>query len=150
MDKLVWNTTLDTGIGVIDKQHRRIVDCINQLQDAHTNGYQKEYIGNVIAELLDYTHSHFTFEEAMQEEARYPFCKAHKKVHDAFVQRVKEYQERFNLGEDVSKELHVLLVTWLFNHIKREDADYVEDVKEILQPDECAEKKKGFFSRLLG
>lgn len=147
MDRLVWSATLDTGIGVIDRQHRRIVDCINQLHDAHANGYQKEHISNVIAELMDYTLSHFTFEEAMQEEAKYPFCKAHKKVHETFINRVKGYQERFNLGEDVSRELHVLLVTWLFNHITREDADYVEDVKAVLQRDEHAEKK-GFFSRL--
>lgn len=147
MDKLVWSATLDTGIGVIDRQHRRIVDCINQLHEAHANGYQKEHIGNVIAELMDYTLSHFTFEEAMQEEAKYPFCKAHKKVHETFINRVKGYQERFNLGEDVSRELHVLMVTWLFNHITREDADYVEDVKAVLQRDEHVEKK-GFFSRL--
>lgn len=148
MDKLVWNSALDTGIGVIDRQHRRIVDCINQLHDAHANGHQREHICNVIDELMDYTLSHFTFEEAMQEEAKYPFCKAHKKVHDTFVQRVTEYQARFAQGEDVSRELHVLLVTWLFNHITREDADYVEDVKAVLQQEERAEKSQGFFSRL--
>lgn len=148
MDRLVWNTALDTGIDVIDRQHRKIVERINQLLDARTRGYQKEHVGHVIDELVDYTRSHFVFEEAMQEEAKYPFCKAHKKVHETFLKRLKEYQERFRQGEDVSKELHVLLVTWLFNHIKREDADYVEDVKAILQRDELAEKKRGFFSRV--
>ena len=135
---------------MIDRQHRKIVDWINRLHDAHANGYQKEYIGQLIDELVDYTLSHFTFEETMQQEAGYPFCKAHKKVHETFLQRVKEYQERFKLGEDVAKELHVLLVTWLFNHIAREDADYVEDVKAILQPNVRANKKKGFFPRLFG
>jgi hemerythrin len=65
-----------------------------------------------------------------------------------FVRRVAEYQERFKLGEDVSEELNSLLVRWLFNHIKRDDADYVESFKKNLSQDEFVERRKGFFSRL--
>ncbi len=151
MAKLTWSADLDTGIDVIDKQHKRIVDYINELHDARTSGHKKEDIGKVIDELVDYTLSHFTFEESLQEEAHYPFMKAHKKVHDLFVKRVAEYQERFKLGEDVSEELNNLLVTWLFNHIKRDDADYVASVKNNLQQqDAFVEKKKGFFGKLFG
>ena len=31
---IIWNDTLNTGIGVIDSQHRRIVAYINALVDA--------------------------------------------------------------------------------------------------------------------
>ncbi|MBK9161439.1 MAG: bacteriohemerythrin [Nitrosomonadales bacterium] len=149
MGKLEWSADLDTGIEVIDKQHRRIVDYINELHDARTSGHEKEDIGKVIDELVDYTLSHFAFEESLQEEAHYPFLKAHKKVHDLFVKRVGEYQERFKLGDDVSEELNNLLVTWLFNHIKRDDADYVTAVKSnMAQHEAFVEKKKGFFGRL--
>jgi len=150
MAKLQWTDDLNTGISVIDKQHQRIVEYINQLADARASGHQKEAIGKVIDELVDYTLSHFAFEESMQEEANYPFLKAHKKVHELFVKRVGEYQQRFKLGEDVSEELNNLLVTWLFNHIKRDDADYVESVKANMKQDEFVEKKKGFFGRLFG
>lgn len=149
MGKLEWSADLDTGIEVIDKQHRRIVDYINELHDARTSGHKQEDVGKVIDELVDYTLSHFAFEESLQEEANYPFLKAHKKVHDLFVKRVGEYQERFKLGEDVSEELNNLLVTWLFNHIKRDDADYVTAVKSNMAEHEAfVEKKKGFFGRL--
>lgn len=148
MAKLVWSADLDTGINVIDKQHRRIVDYINQLHDARTGGQEKDKIAKVIDELVDYTLSHFAFEESMQEEAAYPFLKAHKRVHDLFVTRVGQYQERFRLGEDVSEELNNLLVNWLYNHIKRDDADYVELVKNNIAQGAFVEKKKGFFGRL--
>lgn len=148
MSKLEWSEELSTGIEVIDNQHKRIVDYINQLYDARTSGHKQEDIGKVIDELVDYTLSHFTFEESMQEEANYPFLKAHKKVHDLFVKRVGEYQQRFKLGEDVSEELNNLLVTWLYNHIKRDDADYVDAVKKNIAQGEFVEKKKGFFGRL--
>jgi len=150
MAKLTWTADLNTGIAVIDKQHQRIVDYINELEAARTSGHKHEDIGNVIDELVDYTLSHFAFEESMQEEAHYPFLKAHKKVHELFVKRVGEYQERFKKGEDISEELNHLLVTWLFNHIKRDDSDYVESVQNNMQQDSFVDKKKGFFGRLFG
>lgn len=149
MAKFIWTEQLNIGIDVIDQQHRRIVEYINQLDDARSSGHSREEIDAVISQLVDYTLSHFAFEESMQEEAKYPFLNAHKKVHELFVQRVSEYQARFDKGEDVSKALSSLLVTWLFNHIKRDDADYVESVKAHLQnQNDFVEKRKGLFSRL--
>ncbi len=149
MAKFTWTDQLNIGIEVIDQQHRRIVEYINQLDDARSNNLSREEIRWLINELVDYTISHFAFEESMQEEAKYPFFKSHKKVHDLFAQRVGEYQVKFEQGEDVTKGLNSMLVTWLFNHIKRDDADYVETVKAHLnRQTDFVEKKKGFFARL--
>lgn len=149
MGKFVWTEQLCIGIDVIDQQHRRIVEYINQLDEARSSGQSQEEIGWLINELVDYTISHFGFEESLQEDASYPFINAHKKVHELFAKRVAEYQVRLNKGEDISKELNSLLVTWLFNHIKRDDADYVETVKAHLQNQSgVTEKKKGLFARL--
>ncbi|MGL5631872.1 MAG: bacteriohemerythrin [Azovibrio sp.] len=123
-----WESSLNTGIDVIDKQHMRIVDYINQLELAQQTG-NRAVVGGVLDELVDYTLSHFAFEESLQEEAGYKYCKPHKKVHELFVRRVSEYQERFNLGDDVAGEILKLLSSWLINHIKRDDADYVDAVK---------------------
>lgn len=149
MAKFIWTDQLNVGIEVIDQQHRRIVEYINQLDDARSNNYSREEIGFLVNELVDYTISHFGFEESLQEEAGYPFLKAHQKVHELFTKRVADFQTRYNNGEDVTKGLNSLLVTWLFNHIKRDDNDYVETVKSYLQRQtNVVEKKKGLFSRL--
>lgn len=128
----VWSSELDTGIEVIDQQHRRIVDYINQLEEANQTGDQK-LIGTTLNELVDYTMSHFAFEEGLQEEAGYAYCKPHKRVHELFTRRVGDYVSRHQLGEDIGEELHTLLKTWLFNHIKRDDSDYVDSVKANMQ-----------------
>ena len=148
MTRMVWAKDLDTGIDVIDNQHKRIVAYINDLYDARTNGHKKEDIAKVIDELAGYTVSHFAFEEVMQEAAGYPLLKLHKKVHELFARRVEEYRERFKHGEDISEELNDLLVKWLFIHIKQDDAGYVESLKQNLSHDDFVERKKGFFSRL--
>ena len=149
MSKFVWTEQLNIGIDVIDQQHRRIVEYINQLDDARTNGLSQDEIIWLMNELVDYTISHFGFEESLQEDAKYPFINAHKKVHELFTKRIAEYQIKAERGEDVTKALNSLLVTWLFNHIKRDDSDYVETVKAHLQKQSgVTEKKKSLFARL--
>ena len=144
-----WTDDLNTGIEVIDKQHMRIVDYINDLENAHQK-QDKEAVRQVLDDLVDYTLSHFAFEESLQEEAGYKYCKPHKKVHELFVRRVNEYLERFKLGDDVTAEIHKLLSSWLINHIKRDDADYVAAVKaNMIGIISEKEKKKddGWFKR---
>src|ERR1035437_2180340 len=159
MGKIVWTEQLNLGIDVIDQQHLRIVEYINQLDDMRSNGSSREEIGWLIHNLVDYTISHFGFEESLQEEAHYLFLDEHKKVHEQFTQRVSQYQDRFDKGEDVSKALNSLLVTWLFNHIQRDDMDYAESVKvylqhtnviqpNALQPNKFAQIKKILFTPL--
>lgn len=125
---ILWTDDLNTGIDVIDRQHRRIVDYINDLELAKAK-QDREAVGKVLDELVDYTLSHFAFEESLQEEAGYKYCKPHKKVHDLFVRRVNDYLERFRLGDDIVDEIHHMLTSWLINHIRRDDADYVSAVR---------------------
>jgi hemerythrin len=151
MAKLIWTDQLNTSIEVIDNQHRRIVDYINLLDEANINGHSREEIGRLINDLVDYTISHFGFEESLQEDANYPFRNAHKKVHGLFTTRVADFQKRFDNGEDIAENLHSLLVIWLSNHIKNDDGDYAGSVKEFLRQQHGYQKKKeGLFSRLFG
>jgi hemerythrin len=146
---ITWTDDLDTRIDVIDKQHRRIVDYINDLEVAHASG-NKESVRRVLDDLIDYTMSHFAFEESLQEEAGYKYAKPHKKVHDLFIRRVNDYVERFKLGEDVSDSLHQMLTSWLINHIKRDDADYVGAVRvsmEQIVNDRKKSNDEGWFKR---
>ncbi|MDP1658543.1 MAG: bacteriohemerythrin [Methylotenera sp.] len=92
-------------------------------------GGDHETVGLVLDELVDYTVSHFAFEESLQEEADYKFAKPYKAVHDAFINRVAKYQEKHQSGEDVVKDIYNMLSTWLISHIKRDDMAYVSEVK---------------------
>ena len=133
---ITWTNDLNTGISVIDQQHMRIVEYINKLeqdalrsQDSGSLEAHRQNVARVLDNLVDYTLSHFAFEESLQEEAGYPYCKPHKKVHGLFIRRVGEYIERFRQGEEVAPDIHKLLCSWLINHIKREDLDYVAVVQ---------------------
>lgn len=149
MAHLVWTPDLDTGIEVIDGQHRRILDYINQLDDARQRN-DRAAIGEVIESTVDYTLSHFGFEEALMEDANYEFTRPHKKVHELFVRRVADLQMRFRAGEDIAGELHSLLARWLFGHIRNDDAAYVSAVKAGMRSLREPKDESGWFSRTLG
>ena len=165
---LVWVPELDTGIEEIDRQHRRIVEYINRLYELRSSP-DREALGDVIGEMVDYTLSHFVFEESLIENAGYMFAGPHKKVHELFTRRVAEMQSRFDAGEDIAAELHGMLSRWLFNHIRNEDHGYVDAAQaylrmarqsnqgnekeklkaELLQELEQRQQKKGWLARLL-
>ena len=129
MALLVWQAELDTGIDVIDQQHQRIVALINQLAEATGRDDQAA----VLEELVDYTLSHFAFEEELMEESGYTFGPAQKRVHDMFARRVGEYRMRFEAGEDITAELKGMLARWLFNHIRGDDKSYSRHVRHYLE-----------------
>ena len=129
MTLLVWQAELEIGIDVIDQQHQRIVALINQLGEAK----DREGLATVLEELVDYTLSHFAFEEELLEESGYSFGPAHKRVHDMFVRRVGEYRMRFEAGEDIAAELKGMLARWLFNHIRSDDKSYSKHVRHYLE-----------------
>jgi hemerythrin len=151
MAKFVWTSQLNIGIEVIDQQHLRIVEYINQLDDIQSRPHSQKEIKSLVDALVDYTVSHFGFEESLQEEAGYPFIKAHKRVHELFIRRVSDFQKRLENNEDISEELNSLLVVWLASHIRGDDFDYAECVRTYLQNQHgFVETKKGLFARLFG
>lgn len=148
MAHIDWTADLETGIQVIDKQHQRIVDYINKLHHAQ-QFHSREEVGDVLDELVDYTLSHFAFEESLMEDAGYAFINAHKKVHQLFIKRVADYQQRFKLGEDIADELLHTLRAWLINHIRNDDQDYSGDVRHNMERAGAA-RNGGFLKRFFG
>jgi hemerythrin len=148
MTYLVWTRNLDTGIEVIDGQHRQIVAYINQIHDAKQTR-NHEAISKVLADTIEYTISHFGFEETLLEDAGYEFIRPHKKVHELFIKRVSEFKQRFDSGEDVADELHGLLSRWLFSHILNDDAAYVPSVQSSMRDFAGNKQKQGLLKRSL-
>lgn len=137
MAYIQWTRDLESGIAIIDEQHKRIIDFINELDEACATG-SKEKTEHVMEGLLNYTITHFEFEEALQERANYQFLKAHKRIHEIFMKKIAAIRDRAHQGENVAPDLLKLLRLWLTSHIKGEDRDYVESVKTITESSDHA------------
>ncbi|GGJ92761.1 bacteriohemerythrin [Pseudomonas matsuisoli] len=146
MAHFVWSSDLDTGIDVIDDQHRQIIAMINGLEDAR-RGVSSTTVADIIEQLVDYTISHFAFEESLMEEAGYVFCRAHKRVHEVFIKRVESLRTRFREGENVTDELGQTLGRWLVSHIRSDDRNYVEVVNRNLKKITSDHSHEGWLAR---
>lgn len=125
-----WHEKYNTGINEIDQQHQTIAEQINRLHLAKQTG-DRTQVGHVLASLADYTVNHFSFEEALMEEASYAFLNAHRRIHAIFINRIKQYRLRFDHGEEIVDELLKLLSYWLGNHIEHEDKGYLSSVRLV-------------------
>lgn len=125
-----WDPSLSVGIEVIDTQHRRIIDYINDLYIAR-NDNDSAKVSEVLNGLVDYTRTHFVFEEALMQQAGYTLSESHKKVHDAFIAHINKYVQRHENGEDITRGLLSDLQIWLTNHIQNEDRDYAPYVSKM-------------------
>lgn len=127
-----WDPAFSVGIEVIDNQHKRIIEYINELATASTYR-DKEKVHTILLSLIDYTVSHFSFEESLMQEAGYTMLEPHKRVHGAFIERINFFKKRYENGEDIAKQLMMDLQIWLINHIQHDDTDYKEIVQAMLQ-----------------
>ncbi|MGN0936465.1 MULTISPECIES: bacteriohemerythrin [unclassified Acinetobacter] len=144
-----WNEKYNIGIDVIDNQHRQILDYINTLEAILVNG-SREKIKEVLDDLIDYTQSHFSFEENLLEQVHYQYLPSHRGIHEHFVRRLNEYRTKFENGVSVEQDLYRLLSKWLINHIQHDDQDYVDSVRDnMLHYLRSQEQKKGksWFAR---
>jgi hemerythrin len=132
MAHLIWKSTYNTGIDIIDAQHMQLLDYLNKLDTARSTA-NTAMIKTVIDDLSDYTISHFAFEEALMEQAQYSYVNAHKSVHKTFIKRVESFTQRFIEGEDIVEEFYGLLKRWLLNHIQRDDMAYATVVKKHVE-----------------
>ena len=150
--KMRWRPEFNTGINVIDEQHKKILNYINELECG--NGQtDRQKIKKILDQLIEYTQSHFSFEESLQKEVNYQFHIPHKRVHDLFLKKIENYRLRFEEGEDIHRELHEILAKWLINHIQYDDSGYVEAVKQSLEHHGLVQppaQKSGWLSRWFG
>lgn len=134
--KIVWTEEYELGIEVIDNQHRRIVEYINQLDALKHDAAGAEVVADVLQNLVDYTLSHFAFEEALMEEAGYREAAEHQLTHHTFVRKLEGIRRRFAGGVDVIDELTDLLQGWLLRHIMSDDTSYVPVVRQKILGEE--------------
>jgi hemerythrin-like metal-binding protein len=122
MALITWNNALSTGIAEQDNQHKKLIDLINQLNDAMHSGKGNDIMGKVLTELVNYTVYHFGYEEKLMGQHGYSDTPAHKAEHAKFVQTAGDFKKKFESGSAVvSVEIMNFLRDWLTNHIMRTD-----------------------------
>jgi hemerythrin len=120
-----WKDAYSVGISEIDRQHHKIIDLINQLNDAMTEGKGKAILGKILADLISYTHNHFKAEEKLFDQYEYPEAEEHKIKHQKMTEKVLDLQKQFKEKKiSITFEVMDFLQNWLDKHILGTDKKY--------------------------
>ncbi len=125
MALMEWRESYSVGIPSIDEQHKKLVSLINELAEAMHNKKGKEVLKGIIDEMAKYAVYHFQTEEKYMKEFDFPGYDEHKKEHDSFVEKVKEFQKEYEEGKSLlTVEILMFLRDWLIKHILGTDKKY--------------------------
>ncbi|OQX99191.1 MAG: hypothetical protein B6I24_03180 [Bacteroidetes bacterium 4572_128] len=125
-----WTERYSVFYDEIDKQHKKLIDMINELYDSFSNGKANEVLEEILLRMIKYTDYHFKTEE--KYFAKYSFSdeKAHIKEHEEFVLEVSKFYDDFKKKNlNLSYEVMNFLRTWLLKHILGSDKKYTNEFK---------------------
>ena len=120
-----WNKNFNTGIDIIDEQHKRLVNILNTLAYNLASRADKEILTKLFDELVDYTIYHFQTEENIwsQHLNDNDIFSEHKKTHHSFInkiQRLRINKSNKTIDENIHDAI-TFLTRWLAFHILDND-----------------------------
>ncbi len=119
-----WTDDLATGSQEIDAQHRTILERINSMLDACTQGKGKQEVGSILPFLEEYAINHFDAEERLMKSKGCPGYQAHKAEHIEFMKKVAFLKRRVaaeGVGVRTVIETNQMAVDWFLSHIRKID-----------------------------
>jgi hemerythrin-like metal-binding protein len=111
----------------IDDQHKKLIELVNQLNDAMHAGKGREALGVVLGELVKYTVYHFGTEERLMAQHHYELSAPHKAEHKKLIDDVGAFKAKFDGGNAmISAEIMNFLRDWLSKHILQTDKKFAQ------------------------
>ena len=125
---LWWTDDLQTGIYMVDEQHRNMFDKANEIFDLGIDADINE-VKRIFIFLMEYSNNHFHDEEKLMIQEEYKGFIKHRNEHNKFIDSIyRIYENISNKGitDDNLNDLKVLIIEWLANHINGEDKDFIK------------------------
>lgn len=129
MEKLFWDEKYETGIDVIDFQHRILLERTNDLIDLVNKNEIQDNMFPILIFLEDYTHYHFDTEEQFFDSFDYINKEKHLEEHREFIKKIIEFKEQYAKGTvKIDKDLLDYLLNWLISHILDTDMNFTKNL----------------------
>ena len=119
-----WTQSLSVGVPTIDSQHKMLFEKTDKLFEAGKNHQAKEYVGELLSFLEDYTKKHFADEERYMISIKYPGLGEQKAAHAEFIRQLTKLRGEYTASGGnllVILNANQLVVQWLTQHISNLD-----------------------------
>jgi hemerythrin len=140
-----WDDKYSVGIPLIDEQHKELIRLTNGLYQGCLAGdaAAHKFFFHAIHGAMDYVKYHFSAEETILANVKYPRLARHKKQHEDFVLKMVEDVKSFQGGRKfVPNNFVRFLKEWILSHIAIEDTQYARYIFGL--------KKQGKLDGVLG
>lgn len=135
-----WADDLVIDLGLIDQDHRHLIELVNTLHTATSQGCGQEVVGRLFQALMTYTHEHFQREEQVMASVHFPNLESHQQVHRQFMADLAVLKSRYEKGSiTTASQLSSLLRDWLSLHIRRSD----RKLRDYLLPQDRWQRTSG-------
>jgi hemerythrin-like metal-binding protein len=125
-----WQDRNNTGIALIDEQHRGIVSVINSFYYLIGQGVSNPKLYSCVSDIMkNYSRIHFITEEALLEEIGYKDIEKHKELHKKLNQEMERIEHDVLRSNDARLLLNFLKQWWL-EHISEQDQRYARFLRE--------------------
>ncbi|WP_158589020.1 bacteriohemerythrin [Alginatibacterium sediminis] len=137
IDIFPWSESFNLGVPLLDEQHRKLVDLLNEVARTMTSQKSVDGLDVLINKMVDYAEFHFDAEEEFWKQ-KLPESRQitdHQNNHMAFIQKANYLLEKME-AQDTDQdwwieELLSFLVNWLITHILESDKHMVLLVKAL-------------------
>lgn len=134
MNIIKWDRKFETGIDIIDFQHKLILSRGNDLIKEINNNGSKASIEIILKDLFDYLFEHFSFEEQMFTSINYKNRDKHLKEHEYYREKFSMITRRFLDNEkDISEEVFAFFDEWTTEHIIKTDREFIKKLKKNIE-----------------
>lgn len=125
---VTWSKSYETGIPLIDTQHKKLLALTNQLYVACLAGRDTAtvFFLEAVHEFVDYVQEHFSAEEELMAQYAYSRLAEHKAKHAEFAKKLLSETQEMKAGKPMVPLIFLhYLRDWILNHIAIDDMDFV-------------------------
>ena len=96
---LSWQPAHVIGIDEANRQHKKMLDMMNEVHILSAQNYSVESISQALDVLISYTEVHFSWEEKFFDSYQYPKSQEHKKHHASLIEELRNHQKNIAIGD---------------------------------------------------
>ena len=136
---IVWSEDLRIGNPVIDRDHLRLIEIINEFHEGSKNHDEHTVMHETLKALLAYGRDHFAREEKIQNECMYPYTTMHHSEHQLLIRQIEGMAKTYfirktkPIDHESLSYINTFLHHWLVDHIKKFDTNMREWVTPAVE-----------------
>jgi hemerythrin-like metal-binding protein len=113
------------GVKALDDQHIKLVHDLNKLHAVMLKGNAQSVAGDLASGGMERMYSHFSAEERLMEDTKFPGLDQHRAEHRAIAAKVAEFMALYEQDDQTMyPPLLRFMGNWLHDHMLTVDKQY--------------------------